>query len=411
MKTSLAIDVQNLSKRYFLKKNKPDYRTFNEAFSSFFSFKKNKEKQELWALKNVNFQVKQGEAVAIIGSNGSGKSTLLKILSKITEPTAGRAIIHGRMGSLLEVGTGFHPELTGKENIFLNGAILGMRHQEIKKQFDAIVDFSGVEKFLATPVKFYSSGMRVRLAFSVAAHLNPEILVVDEVLAVGDASFQQKCLGKMEDVKRSGRTVLFVSHQLAAVRFLCQKAILLNKGVIEATGSVEHVVNTYQLHFLSSKAKTIWSQEERPSSDFMCLEKITLLNSFNKETDTVFMSEEYRVEIAFEVFLEGSYAAFSLSFLREEGEIVFESLSNQEDRYYGKPLKKGKYAISCLLHKNFFNQGKFIVNLTCYGQNWQKAFIIENALIFNAVDDGKLKKDYFKDIQGAIYPLLNWEMT
>ncbi|MFO7902535.1 MAG: ABC transporter ATP-binding protein [Planctomycetota bacterium] len=200
---------------------------------------------EIWALKDVSFEVKRGEVVGVIGRNGAGKSTLLKILTQITKPTTGRAEIHGRVGSLLEVGTGFHPELTGRENIFLNGAILGMRRQEIKRKFDEIVDFSGVERFLDTPVKRYSSGMRVRLAFAVAAHLDPEILLIDEVLAVGDAEFQKRCLGKMHDVAQGGRTVLFVSHNMAAVHNLCGSSMLLSRGKIETGGDTDRVVSAY----------------------------------------------------------------------------------------------------------------------------------------------------------------------
>jgi ABC-type polysaccharide/polyol phosphate transport system ATPase subunit len=207
-------------------------------------------REEFWALRDVSFEVRQGEVLGIIGRNGAGKSTLLKILSRITEPTEGRVRIRGRVASLLEVGTGFHPELTGRENIFLNGAILGMGREEIRKKFDEIVDFAGTEKFLDTPVKRYSSGMYVRLAFAVAAHLEPEILIVDEVLAVGDAKFQKKCLGKMQDVSKGGRTVIFVSHQIAAVQRLCSQGILLRAGEIEVSGGINEVLD----HYLSDSA-------------------------------------------------------------------------------------------------------------------------------------------------------------
>lgn len=203
------------------------------------------EVEEFWALRNVDFEVRQGERVGIIGRNGAGKSTLLKVLSRITEPSVGRVTIRGRVASLLEVGTGFHPELTGRENVFLNGAILGMGHREIQRKFDEIVDFAGVERFLDTPVKRYSSGMYVRLAFAVAAHLEPEILVVDEVLAVGDAQFQKKCISKMEDVSTSGRTILFVSHNMAAIRTLCTRAVLLESGALAGTGPIDQVVAEY----------------------------------------------------------------------------------------------------------------------------------------------------------------------
>ena len=247
--SSPIIKVENLCKDYTISHqgSAASYQTLRESVTGWFKNQSASGGSEIFhALKDVSFEVQQGEVLGIIGRNGAGKSTLLKILSRITEPTAGKITIRGRVASLLEVGTGFHPELTGRENIFLNGAILGMTRAEIKKKFDEIVDFSGVEKFLDTPVKRYSSGMYVRLAFAVAAHLEPEILIVDEVLAVGDVAFQQKCLGKMKDVSASeGRTVLFVSHNLAAVRQLCSRALLLEKGSLTAHGSVHSILSAY----------------------------------------------------------------------------------------------------------------------------------------------------------------------
>jgi lipopolysaccharide transport system ATP-binding protein len=254
-----VIAVENLSKQYRINhlSPRPHYKSLRDvitesvtgSFRSRFSRKPRvsaPKSEEFWALKGVNFEIRQGEVVGVIGQNGAGKSTLLKVLSRITEPTAGRIRLRGRVASLLEVGTGFHPELTGRENIFLNGAILGMTRVEIKSKFDEIVAFAGVEKFLDTPVKHYSSGMYVRLAFAVAAHLEPEILVVDEVLAVGDAEFQKKCLGKMEEVAKGfGRTILFVSHNMSAVRSLCSRAILLANGELLADGSVDNVIESY----------------------------------------------------------------------------------------------------------------------------------------------------------------------
>src|SRR5207247_905772 len=240
--SDIAIRVENLSKRYEIGAAKRRHDTLRDQLADGLkALFRNKgqprqRKESIWALKDVSFEIKHGEVVGFIGRNGAGKSTLLKILSRITEPTAGHAEVRGRVGSLLEVGTGFHHELTGRENIYLNGAILGMKKAEIDRKFDEIVDFSGVEKFIDTPVKHYSSGMHVRLAFAVAAHLEPEILLVDEVLAVGDAAFQKKCLGKMGDVAKKGRTVLFVSHNMAAVTRLCPKAILLDNGSIALSG-------------------------------------------------------------------------------------------------------------------------------------------------------------------------------
>lgn len=247
------IRVENLSKQYRLGAGQSPQMTFREtlvaaARSPIEKLRKREEKKEqksFWALKDVNFEIHPGEVVGIIGRNGAGKSTLLKVLSRITEPTEGKVELYGRVGSLLEVGTGFHPELTGRENIFLNGAILGMKQTEIARKFDEIVDFSEIEKFIDTPVKHYSSGMYTRLAFAVAASLEPEILVIDEVLAVGDAEFQKKCLGKMDEVSKHGRTVLFVSHQMGMLAQLCQKAILLEKGQVVTQGKTDAVINTY----------------------------------------------------------------------------------------------------------------------------------------------------------------------
>jgi lipopolysaccharide transport system ATP-binding protein len=257
--SGIAVRVESVSKRYFIGARQAAYQTLQDQLMRSFSapFRRTRDllrghatgaaelSEEIWALKDISFEVPRGEVLGIIGQNGAGKSTLLKILSRITEPTEGYAVVGGRMSSLLEVGTGFHPELTGRENTYLNGAILGMKRAEIDEKFDEIVDFSGVEKFIDTPVKHYSSGMRVRLAFAVAAHLEPEILVIDEVLSVGDAAFQQKCLGKMDTVARSGRTVLFVSHNLPMVEHLCGRALLLREGRLVEEGSPAEVIGSY----------------------------------------------------------------------------------------------------------------------------------------------------------------------
>lgn len=238
------LEVQNISKKYRIQHLSGGYLSLRERMVNALKFEKNNI-EDFWAINNVSFSVNPGESIGIIGRNGAGKSTLLKILSKITPPTSGSIISRGRVASLLEVGTGFHPELTGRENIYFNGSLLGMKRFEIDSKFDEIVDFSGVEKFLDTPLKHFSSGMQLRLAFAVAAFLEPEILIIDEVLAVGDAEFQKKCLGKMEDVSKSGRTILFVSHNLAAVREMCNKAILLNNGICELIGDSKDIIEVY----------------------------------------------------------------------------------------------------------------------------------------------------------------------
>jgi lipopolysaccharide transport system ATP-binding protein len=258
----------------------------------------------VWALKDINFEIQQGEVIGIIGKNGAGKSTLLKILSRVTSPTTGQISVHGRMASLLEVGTGFHPELTGKENVFLNGAIMGMSKSEIKSKFDEIVDFSGVERYIDTPVKRYSSGMYVRLAFAVAAHLEPEILIVDEVLAVGDAEFQKKCLGKMKDVSGQGRTVLFVSHNMGAIQSLCSRSIYLKHGTIQQSGPTDNIINYYLNNELKSEDELIIKPNiEAPAG----VNKITLLNSDSKKTKSYLSGEHLKFSFDLDVRMEGNF--------------------------------------------------------------------------------------------------------
>lgn len=283
------IEIKNVGKKYNITHQRGRYIALRDILANIlhnpFRFAKHKAKQivgfatkeEFWALRNINLDINRGEIVGIIGPNGAGKSTLLKILTGITPPTEGEITMRGKVASLLEVGTGFHPELTGRENIFLNGAILGMTKKEIVKKFDAIVEFAGIEKFLDTPVKYYSSGMYVRLAFSVAAHLEPDILLVDEVLAVGDAEFQKKCLGKMEEVsKKSGRTILFVSHNMGAIQNLCKKTILINHGELEMVGETGKVIDYYLNHNKKFNAVTEYPIHDKSG---IKITKIALLDS------------------------------------------------------------------------------------------------------------------------------------
>src|SRR3990167_3628278 len=288
------IEVKNIGKKYNITHQKGSYIALRDVLmnviKSPFSFLKTKVKQvagfekkeDFWALKDVSFDVKKGEVVGIIGANGAGKSTLLKILSQITPPTTGEIILRGRVGSLLEVGTGFHPELTGRDNIYLNGAILGLQRSEIARQFNAIVDFSGVAAFLDTPVKRYSSGMYLRLAFAVAAHLEPEILLVDEVLSVGDFAFQKKCLGKIEQVSRSGRTVLFISHNTQALTRLCNRLILLYEGKLVREGTVDDVMQKYLQSETGSKAQRIWNENTAFGNEYVQLLGTRVVSSDGK---------------------------------------------------------------------------------------------------------------------------------
>src|SRR6202034_1524159 len=295
--------------------------------------------EDFWALRDLSFSVKESETVAIIGRNGAGKSTLLKILSRITEPTEGRVRLRGRVASLLEVGTGFHPELTGRENIFLNGSILGMSKAEIKRKFDEIVAFSEVEKFLDTPVKRYSSGMYVRLAFAVAAHLEPEILIVDEVLAVGDAEFQRKCLGKMRDVSRAGRTVLFVSHNLAAVRTLCSRALLLQNGRIVADSGAATVVSAYMADV--STGVRLWSApdgEPEFQNESAVIRTVTVRGTEGQLLDELTTSTAFTIDIDFRTKHDGAFVGLTVIIYDAEHNCVLSSLSNLEPDWYGRPM-------------------------------------------------------------------------
>jgi len=307
---SKIIQVRGLSKSYLINhEGKESYTALRDVIAhkakKIFSFPNWKSivktQEEFWALKDIDFDIEQGDRVGIIGRNGAGKSTLLKILSRITEPTNGSIKIKGRIASLLEVGTGFHPELTGRENIFLNGAILGMSRAEIKKHFDAIVDFAEVEKFLDTPVKRYSSGMYVRLAFAVAAHLEPEILIIDEVLAVGDAQFQKKCLGKMEDVsKNEGRTVLFVSHNMGVVSKLCNKGILLNKGKIEIDGEINHIIQNY-VNFNNLTTEGFYYDKLKANGKANFIKTVVLRNSENQAKSDFTFNEKVRIDFVLSI--------------------------------------------------------------------------------------------------------------
>ena len=355
------IEVNNLSKSYIIShEGKEKYTALRDVMANrvkkIFSFPQklktaNTSKEEFWALKDINFTIEQGDRVGIIGRNGAGKSTLLKILSRITEPTTGNIKIKGRVASLLEVGTGFHPELTGRENIFLNGAILGMSRAEIRKHFDAIVDFAEIEKFLDTPVKRYSSGMYVRLAFAVAAHLEPEILVVDEVLAVGDAEFQKKCLGKMEDVsKNEGRTVLFVSHNILAIKSLCTDGILLNNGEVQTAGDIEHVIDGYISVNSLASSKFINSK-----SGCITVEKIEVSyndvdGNFDIEKDLVF---------SISMICDDAKAMINVNlfFNSIEGVLIFATCSKSEN------IGVGEKRIKCIIPANTLNDNIYNIDL------------------------------------------------
>ena len=352
--SNIAIQIDNLSKKYMIDHQKQGgYKTLRDQLvNSSSSIKnlllhgrrtQNPHREEFWALKNVSFEIKQGDRVGIIGRNGAGKSTLLKILSRITEPTQGRVAIKGRVASLLEVGTGFHPELTGRENIYLNGAILGMSRTEIRKKFDEIVAFAEVEKFLDTPVKRYSSGMYVRLAFAVAAHLEPEILIVDEVLAVGDAQFQKKCLGKIQDVSiNEGRTVLFVSHNMAAVQNLCDRVIWMNKGQVIEEGGSAKVVSTYLQTSFSTLTEQVWQElETAPGNNKVRLRRACVQPVDGSSSEPITVKTPFIIDFEYCILQADACLNLSLHIYNEEGNIVFNAGPINETRWQGKPFPPG----------------------------------------------------------------------
>lgn len=289
------LEVQNISKKFRIYHEHLPYESLRSKLVNPLSFFTKKESEEFWALKNISFSVNPGESIGIIGKNGAGKSTLLKVLSKITPPTEGKIISRGRIASLLEVGTGFHPELTGRENVYLNGSILGMKRREIQQQFDEIIDFAGIEKFLDTQLKHYSSGMQLRLAFAVAAFLNPEIMIIDEVLAVGDADFQKKCIGKMEGVTRSGRTILFVSHQMGLVNQLCSRALLMSKGEILVSDSTDIVTSKY-LSFDYQESENVFVHDPKLTANKdMYIERVLTVDAGHKPVSVFGFNQEIRI--------------------------------------------------------------------------------------------------------------------
>jgi lipopolysaccharide transport system ATP-binding protein len=319
--------------------------------------------EEFWALKDVSFEVNRGEVVGIVGRNGAGKSTLLKILSGITEPTTGRVRIRGRIASLLDVGTGFHPELTGRENIYLNGAILGMTKAEVNRKFDEIVAFASVDKFLDTPVKRFSSGMAVRLGFAVAAHLEPEILVVDEVLAVGDAEFQSKCLGKMHAVAtKENRTVLFVSHNLQAVQSLCDRAILLDTGRIVMQGAAQTIVAKYLAHNQPSNGRKVWSPEAAPGNAELKLTAVSVLSPNGEPSGTLASDRDVCVEFDFVVRETNASLCVGFDLVNAEGITLFRTYQTDLPPECWPPLKIGHNRWRCTIPRGLLNGGEFVVS-------------------------------------------------
>jgi lipopolysaccharide transport system ATP-binding protein len=349
------LEIKNISKKYQIQGNTKPYLSLRESVFSF--LKPSSKLEEFWALKDVSFDVMPGDTVGIIGKNGAGKSTLLKVLSRITPPTNGSIISRGRIASLLEVGTGFHPELSGRENIFLNGSILGMKRTEIQSQFDAIVDFSGVEKFIDTPLKHYSSGMQLRLAFAVAAFLEPEVLIIDEVLAVGDAEFQKKCLGKMKDVSNSGRTVLFVSHNIGALKSLCSKGIILKQGAVNFNGEINAAIDLY----LRASAETTTSlvdlkkySGKNPEAAALSIECKT---TEGVSTNSFFAGDFFSIEVTFELFKYTPQFVIGIGVMSEEGAQVRTVWTRPQN------LEAGKHKVIYKENRLYFGAGRYSLHV------------------------------------------------
>jgi lipopolysaccharide transport system ATP-binding protein len=360
------------------------------------------ESEYAWALRDVSFDIQQGDTLGIIGRNGAGKSTLLKILSRVTGPTHGQISIKGRIASLLEVGTGFHPELTGRENIYMNGAILGMTRREISARFDEIVDFAGVQMYIDTPVKRYSSGMYVRLAFAVAAHLEPEILVVDEVLAVGDADFQKKCLGKMGDVASHGRTVIFVSHNMTAVQTLCKKALYLREGHLANMGSTDKVIADYLGHEVNNCIYREWTLEEAFGSDSVIMLKAAVANS-NEPGAAISVSDPVDVSFEFRLAIPADLRV-SLLVYAAGGACVFNAMTGSV------AMQPGRHQSALRIPANFFNDGQYTMRLIFVKDTTTHLLNIADILSFEVVDNDR-QGSWFGKWEGAVRPSFDFSLT
>lgn len=424
--SNTVISIENLSKSYQLGtigtgtfygdvkrwwaklRGKPDpYQKIGEKDH------KNREGETVWALRDVNFTVERGEAIGVIGRNGAGKSTLLKILSRVTAPTSGVVKAKGRVASLLEVGTGFHSELTGRENIFLNGAIMGMTRAEVQRKFDEIVDFSGVEKFIDTPVKRYSSGMYVRLAFAVAAHLEPEILVVDEVLAVGDAEFQKKCLGKMSEVTGGGRTVLFVSHNMTAVSALCDRALLLDRGRAVAQGEVETILATYFQMALQIKPEVHWT-DNAPTNGIVRFTRIRAHDSQNETKSAFDIRHPIGIELEYEVLKPDIWFTPSVILKDMNNVVIFNSPADAHPNWENEKRNTGLYRSTCWIPGNLLVEGTYSVRVVFWGFSRlsQKGIAMDDVIslnIFDSLEGDSVRGKITGVFSGVVRPKLEWE--
>jgi len=415
---ALAIRVQHVSKQFRLGARLNKYPTLRESLASGAArlarrlgssgADPDEDRRLLRALDDVSFDVRTGETLGIIGSNGAGKSTLLKVLAQVTEPTTGRVELRGRLGSLLEVGTGFHQELTGRENIFLNGAILGMRHSEILQRFDEIVAFAEVERFIDTPVKFYSSGMYLRLAFAVAAHLEPEILLVDEVLAVGDAAFQQKCMGKMSDVARHGRTILFVSHNLIAMEGLCDRVIWMREGRLVEDGPARAVVASYLRSVATTQSERQWSDPATaPGNDHVRMRAVRVRPEHGDAGDAISVETPFVIEFEYWRTDPGARLVPTLHLYNQQGATVFNVGPVQQSAWRERPDGPTFIRDVCHVPGSLLNDGLHRVSFALI-EGQEVVFWLDDAVTFDVLDDVERRGSWYGKWEGAVRPRLDW---
>jgi lipopolysaccharide transport system ATP-binding protein len=414
------IQVRNLSKRYRIGARRARYGSLRESLTTWarqpFQVLRKKGRQQrptIWALKDVTFDVMPGEVLGVIGRNGAGKSTLLKVLSRITEPTEGEVDLFGRVGSLLEVGTGFHPELTGRENIFLNGAVLGMKRAEIDRKFDEIVAFAEVDEFIDTAVKYYSSGMYVRLAFAIAAHLEPEILLVDEVLAVGDYEFQKKCLGKMQEVSRTDRTVIFVSHNLGSISNLCSRVVWLNGGRLVAQGSAEDVVSSYVRSRREESGSLIWPDvNTAPGNENVRIRSVAVISE-GVDTTQVPIDRPITFELEYWNLKEGSFLVCGFELRDKTNNYVLASndrpsANTLPNGWFGRPRPKGLYRTRCVIPANLLNNLHYTVDIGVVNSRNEWEARVADRLDIVVYETGEMTREYSGVWLGAVRPKLAW---
>jgi lipopolysaccharide transport system ATP-binding protein len=420
--SDMVIRARGLGKEYHLGRAVQNHKTFGDTLGDVFLTPVRRLRnvlagrsaadhgESIWALRDLSFDVERGEVLGVIGRNGAGKSTLLKILSRITDPTEGYVDIRGRIASLLEVGTGFHRELTGRENIFLNGTILGMRKRELDRKFDEIVEFAGVARFVDTPVKHYSSGMYLRLAFAVAAHLEPEILLVDEVLAVGDAEFQKKCLGKMSEVAATGRTVLFVSHNMAAVNRLCSRTLWLEDGRLEREGPTADIVSAYLVSGAGTDGQMSWPEGiANDGIDEFRLYQVEVWQDPGEPTATLDVRRPFVVELRYAITARLPYCRVGFRLCTSDGLVLFEAYDSDEPDHSG-PRAPGEYVACCEVPGDLLNAGRYLLTVNAGVPRIKNFLFMEGVLVLDVADTGAVGSHMGTRRLGVIRPRLRWEI-